>query len=363
MAWLRFWRTLIGVAIGISAALYAAVLVIDPYDSLWFSPPFDRAPITQNQRFSYPALARKSGFDSAIIGTSTVRLLRPTKLNQVFGGSFVNLSMNSAMAYEQSQILGLFARHHPQARTVVFGIDIVWCQLGKTYRKFTPRPFPPWLYDEDPWNDLLYMFNLPTLEEAGRQLAFLTGFRAMRYGRDGYANFLPPVGAYDLDRVQRAIYGDDGPRGHESVTPPVVPAVTERGAWRFATHSLMQGMLSALSEDTLKILMFVPYHHFRQPAPGSLVAARWRECKRRLTNITANFPNTHVLDFMIASDITLNDENYWDKLHYTVTMADRLAELMARGAHMRHGVRGFFDYLAPGNSALTAEPYGGGSSE
>lgn len=347
MGWRGFLRTALWTACGLGLALYAAVLIVDPYDSLWFSPPFDRAPITSNQRFSYPALARKQRFDSLVIGTSTTRLLRPTKLNETLGGTFANLSLNSGTAYEQSQVLKLFARHHADARTVIFGIDVVWCQIGETDRKFTARPFPPWLYDENPWNDLWHVFNLPTLEQAGRQLGFLLGLRRTKYDRDGYANFLPSKADYDLARVRREIYGNGAPRRRAPVVPPVSPSAAERAAWRFPAHSLMTEMLSALPERTLKVLVFVPYHHFNQPAPGSRKAARWRECKRRLTRIASGFTNTHVLDFMIPSRITLRDENYWDVLHYTVEVADRLGELIATGVREKCRIAGFMDYLRP----------------
>lgn len=347
MTWRSFWKTLLWTACGCVAALYVAVVMIDPYDSIWFSPPLDRALVTQNQRFSYPAVARDREFDSLVIGTSTTRLLRPAKLNQVLGGRFANVSLNSGTAYEQSQLLKLFARHHTDARTVIFGIDIVWCQPKNTYDKFTPRPFPPWLYDENRWNDLVHMLNLPTIEQAGRQLAYLLGLRPATYGRDGYASFLPPKSEYDLARVRRGLYGDAGPRRHAPLMPAAAASAAEHQARRFPTHPLMAEVLTALPERTRKALVFVPYHHFRQPAPGSRAAARWQDCKRRLTRLASSVPNTHVLDFMIPSEITLADENYWDPLHYTEEVAERLSELIAKGVSERCRIAGLMDYLTP----------------
>ncbi len=52
MAWRGFWITALGTACGLAAALYAAVVVVDPYDTLWLSPPFERAPVSTNQRYS-----------------------------------------------------------------------------------------------------------------------------------------------------------------------------------------------------------------------------------------------------------------------------------------------------------------------
>lgn len=345
MKWKKFWGVTMGAAAGLSLFLFAAAVIVDPYDSLLISPPFERVPITQNQRFAYPALAREPRFDSAVIGTSTSRLIRPDKLAETMGGSFVNLSMNSATAYEQTRIFALFLRHHPRPKTVLFGIDVVWCSPAKTYRKYTTRPFPPWLYDDNPWNDLMHLFNFPTLEEVGRMIAYFTGLRPPRYGLDGYSNFLPPESDYDLAKVQRGIYGDQGPR--RRAVESGAPDATKRARWTFATHALFREMLSTLPDDSRKIVFFVPYHHFIQPAPGSRKEAVWSECKRRLTKIAAGFANSHVLDFMIPSEITLADENYWDTLHYSWRTADRVIELIAQGVEQERSAPGYFDYLEP----------------
>ncbi len=358
MAWRGFWMTLLGTAAGLAAVLYAAVAIVDPYDSLRFSPPFDRAPVTTNQRFSYPAIARKARFDSVVIGSSTSRLLRPAKLDEVFGGSFANLAMNSATATEQSRILALFARHHPEARTAIIGIDNVWCYSGQSFPRFTSRPFPPWLYDEDPWNDLIHLFNLPSLEEAGRQAAFLLGLRPKKYGRNGYANFLPPIAEYDLARVRQGLYGEDGPHRPAPVTPPVVLGEAERAAWRFPIHGLLRDMLAALPEATRKIVIFVPYHALKQPVPGSRSAAFWRECKRRIAKVADDFANSFVLDFMIPSEITWRDESYWDYMHTTVEVGDRVSELIAQGVRTRCGVGDLMSYLSARPGACMRPPGG-----
>ncbi len=337
-------------ALGALALLYAALVVVDPYDTLFLSPPFERAPVVSNQRFSFPALARKTKFNSAIFGTSTARLLRPGQFNDLLGASFVNLSMNSGTAYEQSRILALFARHHPRARAVVFAIDSVWCSVGESDAKFTFRPFPPWLYDEDKWNDFLHLLDLKTLEQTGLQFAYLSGIHSTpRRGLDGYTNFLPPPNEYDLDRARTHIYGGPEPRSKPPVVPPETPTAAERATWNFPTHELFAGMLAKLPAETLKVVFFVPYHTYLQPAPGSRNAARWRECKRRFARMAAAGPaaNIHLLDFMILSDITERDDNYWDKQHYSLAVAERLGELIAAGVRDRRGQARLFDYLRP----------------
>ena len=328
-SWRRFFRALAAWTIGLVGLLYGAIVVIDPFDTLIVSPPLDRVPIATNWRYSYPALARSDVFDSAVIGTSTSRLLRPALLNRLFGARFVNLSMNSATAYEQYQILDLFARHHREAKIVLIGIDVVWCKVGESYTRHTPRPFPEWMYDDNPWNDFREHFDFYTLEQAGRQFATMIGARAVKYGRDGYTNFLPDDATYDAAKVRRKLWGDR-PAELVPVRPPETPSAAELATLAFPTHALMRYLLAALPAEARTILYFVPYHVSRQPSPDSIAAARWSECKKRMAAIAADYPGTLVVDFMRPSPITIPDHNYWDGLHYRLDVADLLAkELLA----------------------------------
>lgn len=231
---------------------------------------------------------------------------------------------------------------------VIFAIDTVWCGIGESYPKFTFRPFPPWLYDENRWNDLLHLLNLKTMEQMGLQFAYLTGIHPEpRRGLDGYTAFLPPRSQYRLAQSRTNIYGGPEPKTRAPVVPPETPSAAERAGWRFPTHQLFPSMLARLPAATIKIILFVPYHAYLLPAEGSRGAAVWRECKRRFVRMAGAAENGHVLDFMIRSEITERDENYWDGLHYSRRVAARVGELIAAGTAQRTGRRGLFDYLTP----------------
>jgi hypothetical protein len=344
-SWNRYLKVLAATGLGLGFGLYAFVLIVDGYDTVWFAPAFDREPVTSNQRFAFPALARKDKFDSAIVGTSTARLLQPKQLDPLFGARFVNLAMNDATAWEEAQIFAVFRRHHPSPRAVILGVDAVWCQAGDDYRKLTPRPFPAWMYDENRWNDLLHLFNLPALEETARQAAYLTGLRKPKYGKDGYTSFLPPDSAYDLARARFHLYGPGGPRPVVPVVPPVTLSEAEARALNFPMHALIDAMLDGLPPETVKILVIMPYHLAGQPAPGSRDAAVWAECKRRLAARAAGGANRHLVDFMIDSDITRRDENYWDPLHYTQAVAAVLTQAVGDAVRARRDRQGLHRYF------------------
>ena len=329
----RFIRLLLGTFIVLVVFVYGLILAVDPYQNVPFSLPLDRAPISTNQRFSYPALARQADFDSAIIGSSTLRLLNPENLDSLTGARFVNLAMNSATAYEQMKILDLFMRQHPQAKYVIIGIDDSWCKREASYEKYTFRAFPEWMYDENRWNDLLYLFNDKALENTVRMIEYVAGHRKAKYEKNGFRDFTADFGEYDLQRVRKRLY-PDGTGTQSRTSNPAEPNLddlrsaisaldltpsTQHPTWEFAAHLILEAMLGIVENARQPLLVFVPFHrHYLERG-----AALYRECKGRIMAIAEN-RQVPVVDFMVDSEITRNDENYWDPLHFRTSVARQL---------------------------------------
>ncbi len=114
--WRRFLYSALLTAGGLLAAIYTFIVLMNPFGHLplrLFGP---HAIMDINQRFQYPAIARAGIYNLIVIGTSSARLLDPDRLDAVLGGRFANLAMNSAMAWEQSQLAQLFLRHEPRPK-------------------------------------------------------------------------------------------------------------------------------------------------------------------------------------------------------------------------------------------------------
>ncbi|MEJ1976061.1 MAG: hypothetical protein WDN49_08055 [Acetobacteraceae bacterium] len=242
-------------------------------------------------------------------------------LNRVFGARFVNLAMNAATAWEQSQMLALFARTHPAARVVVVGLDSVWC--SESPERTTGRPFPTWMYSGSRWRGYREIANLYAVQEAANQFAVVIGMKRQRYGSDGYTDFLPDDRLYDPARVA-VRFAQWGPA-------PNIPAAPDAPHVFPALPMLAEG-LAALPASTRKLLFFTPSHIDQQGLPGSDIAASAAACKRAVTQIAATVPGTVVVDFLIPSPITRERDNYWDPLHYRVPIADRIMRDLAEAS-------------------------------
>ena len=136
--WERFCLTLAAAAASSAAAIFLFVLAVDPY-GLRVGPGRPPAPIMDlNQRFMYPQIVRSGRYDSAVFGTSTVRLLDPQRLDALFGARFANLGLNAGTPWEQIQLARLLLGHVRQPKVLIFGLDLPWCSPER-------RPRPPHL--------------------------------------------------------------------------------------------------------------------------------------------------------------------------------------------------------------------------
>lgn len=317
MSWRHFLLTLVAAFALFALACYGFILAMDPYQNVPFSPALPRAPVAQNQRYAYPALARDPTFDSAIVGTSMVRLLKPERLNALLDARFVNLAMNSATLFEQLEMNALFLRHHPAPRVMIYALDDSACRATQTPERYTFRDFPEFMFDENHWNDLLYLFNDKALENAVRMLELVRGKRRPKYGPDGYFDFTQDFGAYDLARTRQRIYGSPTP----SAPPPVVDLEpTAEDVPHMANLELLPALLDAAPPATRVVLLIPPMHVWH--VHGS--AAAYRECKRQALAVAARRADLVVLDYLLDGPLTREDRNYWDAIHYGDPIAARI---------------------------------------
>jgi hypothetical protein len=355
LGWRRFLLTFLGTTCGVLALISLFIVLMNPYGNLPHILFTEHAIADTNQRYQYPALVRSGAFDSIVIGTSEARLLEPQALNSILGGRFVNLAMNSGRAWEQYKIADLFIRKAPDTRTLLVALDQVWCEADAVEKRTTFRGFPKWMYDDDPWNDLLYMLNTKAVEIAGRRLAAAFGLRPSRFPA-GYEVFTPPENAYDPVKVKQKLRDWGSSSAAKPAAPAREPTAEERAAWQFPALPWLDELLERFHGR--RLLVYMPVHIVAQPAPGSHAEAREQECKARIAEMARKHGAVPVIDFRIRSKITANDDNYWDPLHYRLPIADRVVKDLGEALAGREDPNGDWRYLDGSNlaAALPRQP-------
>jgi hypothetical protein len=338
-AWRRVCATFVVAALVSTASLFGVILALDPYGARASG---RATPIMNiNQRFMYPQIVRSGRYDSAVFGTSTIRLLDPAELSSSFGARFANLGLNAGTPWEQMQLAALFVRHVRAPKILIFGLDWTWCDPSADREQLTFRAFPRWLYDENPLNDLAGQLNLKTLEIAGRVALNRLGLMNERIRSDGYEIFVPPESRYDLERARTHLHA-----GHGSPLAGRGIDTSAASALDMPALPWLDELLARVPGTTAKLLMFPPVHVSVQPRPGTHEAAVEAECKRRVVEI-ARRRHATVVDFDLRSPVTTDDSNYWDPLHYRIGIARRIAAAL-KEAHTSgsDGPDGFYRVLA-----------------
>ncbi len=308
---------------GSAVLVYGLVLIVDPYDSVAFSPDWERHPLQSSGRYYNPSIAKRQEFESFVIGTSTSMMLRPAHLDRLFDERFANLAAKSLSPFEQIKMLDVVRNHHGTIKTLIFGIDTVWCQPSGSDQFVGAGAkvvFPAWLYDDNPWNDLPPL-NSTSAQDAWRQFRSLIGWR-VRYPvrADGFFDVVDDLyGPYDAEQSRLRLY---------SQTPILLGRGTRLEDPVFPDLPDLLEALQNLSRETRKILFFAPYHHRYQPASGTHEAQYWTTCKNRVTAFHATLENYHVIDFFFASPLTQTDDNFADGYHYVTSVASEIADVL-----------------------------------
>ena len=313
-AWTGFGATLIATALGLFAALAAALIVVDPYDTgrpglIRAHGVPDQYPFTANA-----SRARDPRFDAAIIGNSHVQALRPDRLSALTGMSFVTLMMPATWPLDQLRLLRwmIQARRTPPGALVI-GTGDYWCR---------PTPvrspnFPNWLYDPSFVGYAAGLVRYRSLEAAAARLSFLaTGRGGAR--PDGYWDYAP----YYL----RLGLGDPGVlRARLAAAKPY----EANPAGRFPGLDLLPAALRALPASTDVVLVVPPVHPTALPEPGSPAASDQRACRAALGKVAAGRPRTRVLDLQRPAGFAGEPEDFYDESHYRDAVAARVEQEIA----------------------------------
>jgi hypothetical protein len=303
-AWRRFIKQFMGSLAAILAALYLAILYIDPYDSGQLTSSPVTGVIDDSARTANASRGRDLQFNSAVIGNSRAQLLDPKRLSDGTGLSFVQLSTHSTGPLEQLILLRWFAEHHSRIEAIVLAADTSWCTQEEPLT--LQSPFPLWLYSEHVSDYLVNVFRTRSLRQAWRRAQLLLGAQT-RDRADGYEDF-------EIGRTWSF---------HPSIPAGFEPAALHARApeMRFPGIERLRAPLAAINEDMALVIVRPPAFFSELPAAGTPAADHIAQCKGALAALAGEHRHASFLDFEVDGEIARNPENFWDPLHYRAPIA------------------------------------------
>ena len=314
------WCLLTAAMLALSLALVAAlVVIVDPFEiyhrAFFYNPPYE----SETQMYSGAGVAKSYTYDSIIVGSSMTENCRPSVYDDALGGRFVKLSMNAGQSLDHAKMMEIAFRTHDVKR-VVYGMDFFSFSLYYNNQK---AQTPDYLYDDNPFNDVKYLFNKSVLFSS-------------------IPNALSHIGTPDEDKTRDSMYlwhpptmpGEDGLRALVNLSNPMPAQHSTAVGEEFVTLGLEHNLLPFIraNRDTTFTVFFPPYsllYWADQAANGKLdtcIAQKNIMAKTLLAE-----PNVELFDFQAHLEWIDNYDLYYDLIHYIAVVNDEMAYRIADG--------------------------------
>lgn len=314
--WSRFSLWAGGFAAGLFAFLLVALFLIDPYDT--GRSPLAGEPRLQGQKAidSVASVGRNPRFTGAVIGNSTIALIKPSRLADLTGIPFAQLSVPGVQVREQLTIIDWFIRHRPEtAKALVISINQdTWCTRNPSLP--SENPFPYWRFSREPLDYLVGLASLTSLEQAVGLL--MPGRSTKAASLDGYWDYEPmyaPLLANPARQRDLLYRRPDDQRAPPGTTFPGADA--------------LEAKLKSLPENLTVTLVLPPVFVAKHPKPGTPRHAAEQACRQRYLDLASRRPKTAVVDWWGERPETSRPELFIDQIHYRHALARMIEKEIA----------------------------------
>lgn len=323
--WRRFAITLLVATLVVLGGIVALAYAVDPYDSgrsSLFAKPGVRP---QGPRTANASRGRDPSFDAMVVGNSRIQLLSPERLNQATGLNFVQLAVPGSGPKEHMVLIDWFLRHRKAPpRALVVSVDDLWCTSDPNLPN--EKPFPFWLYGDDPLSYAKGLVRFDILEELPMRLGYLFGKDPERARSDGYWDYEPEytaLGYMTNPAIRKRLEQKPYASAQRFEKDPF------EGQRRFPAAEKLREIAAGLPAETALVLIVPPAYTNIQPPPGTEKAFSLQACKAALTEAAEAHARSAVVDWRVDRPENRNPELFFDPLHYRLPIARQVEKDVA----------------------------------
>ncbi len=292
-------------ALVISAAGF--VVYVDPYlhyhtltEGLEYPLEKDR------ERYINDGIMRHFDYDAVIAGSSETSNFTVSEMDALFGCKSVKDSIAGASFRETAEALEKAWQNGHNVRYVVRCLDSY--TLYEKWNEMHYDAIPTYLYDDDIFNDVQYVFNSAVWGDCIKVLQY-TKEGKKTPSLDLYGTSWPQS-TYSREIVLRNYNRRQEPRGEQRQYEQLIPLVKE---------NMEKNVLNSVQAhpETEFYIYFPPYsiiYWDRSLREGSILQIL--ECEKAAMEVLLPYPNVHLFGFLDCIDIICNLDHYKDPVHY-----------------------------------------------
>lgn len=303
--------------------------IFDPY--FHFHRPFSFVSYRlYDERYINDGISRHFDYDAIVTGTSMAQNFKKSEMDELFGTNAVKETFSGAGYKEISQNLKRALKRNKNLKTVIWTMDANAMIRDKDFQGYDE--YPTYLYDDNPFNDVSYIFNKTVWYHGVLQnmVMTLTGQPSTTF--DEYSSWDKETG------YEHVMESYDRWEQKAETAPGLTEADVE-----MVTANIQQNFVDLVNRypDTTFYIFYTPYSicwwdFMNQEG----MINYYFEAELIATKLLLECPNVRLYNFNDKYDIITNLDNYRDKEHY--------------GAHVNSMI---LQWLSTGDGLVTKDNY------
>ena len=307
----RRWAVaLIATVMVILIGLSSVIIAVDPYFHY-------HAPLSglyyelNNERSQNDGIIRHFDYDAMIIGTSMAENFKTSEMDELFGTNSIKVPFAGGTYKELNDNIAKAIEYNPNLKMVVRPLDYAYLLDDADRVRNDLGTYPDYLYDNNPFNDVNYIFNkeilfsicFPMLKDAkAGKPAGITTF-------DDYANWME-----DTKFGAKVVLGDRTEYKEPEQVQPFVDEVKEMVKTNIEQNVVE---LAKANPDVQFYYYLTPYSIAWWGSQMELgTAERFISAEEYAIELMLQCDNIHLFSFNNEYDLTCNLDNYSDECHH-----------------------------------------------
>lgn len=307
----------------LAAALFFValiVVIIDPY--FHYHRPFSFLSYRlYEERYTNDGISRHFDFDAIITGTSMAQNFKPSEMDALFGTHSVKETFSGAGYQELAENLNRALDRKKEVKTVLWTVD--YNGFLRAYDWAQYEEYPTYLYDENPFNDVSYLFNKSVLYHAVLPNIAMTLTGQQSTAMDEYSSWERETGldiilqSYDRDNVSPEAVLTFGEEEYEAVVKTIQTNIVQTvNKHPDVTFYIFYPPYSICYWDALNI-------------KGTVIKQIMAE--QTATELLLQCPNVKLYNFFDQYEIICNPDYYCDDGHYNAEVNSMILKWIAEG--------------------------------
>ncbi|MBE5875474.1 MAG: hypothetical protein E7290_01150 [Lachnospiraceae bacterium] len=311
---------ILGILLGL---IWLMVYIFDPY--FHFHKPYSFVSYRlHDERYCNDGITRHFDYDALITGTSMSQNFKVSEIDNLYSVNAIKQPFSGAGYKELSENLDRALQRNEKLRTVFWGIDYNAMIRDADWAAY--EEYPTYMYDDNVWNDIAYVFNKDVLYHG-----VLPNIRMTLLGQESTS--MDEYSAWDKDTGLEYILNNYDRDNVADYIPSELGAQEEELVRENITQNIVQ--LVNKYPNTTFYLFYTPYsicYWDSLSQEGSML--RQLEAELITTELLLECPNVRLYNFFEKHEVICNTDLYRDKEHYSAEVNSMILEWMLNDEYL-----------------------------